>query len=211
MKQTSLDLFFLYVEELIKKLNDEIGLRGLKDQVSVMACSHVGGHKYAGNVIVYSPGPDGNITGHWYGYVTPNDIPELLDQHIAKGEVIQKLWRGHMGPSVEEVKGEDDLKVSNGEVTRNGKKDHIENDNLSNNKNMVSCCQGVNAGVSCCRDASFELNKGNEETIKAQKKIGSKITWNLPALAERDRNVLTAVGVVGAVAVVAVAYKLYRR
>ncbi|CAL0323240.1 unnamed protein product [Lupinus luteus] len=192
--------------ELIKKLNEEIGLRGLKDQVSVMACSHVGGHKYAGNVIVYSPGPDGNIMGHWYGYVTPNDVPELLDRHIAKGEIIQKLWRGQMGPS---VKGEDDLKVSNGEVTRNGKNDHIEIHYLSNNKNVAGCCQDVNGGISCCIDEIFEQNKGNEESIEAQKKQGCKITRN--RLVWREHDVLTAVGVLGAVAVVAVAYKLYRR
>lgn len=51
---------------LIEKFNDEIEVRGLKDQVSVTACSHVGGHKYAGNLIIYSPGPDGKIMGHWY-------------------------------------------------------------------------------------------------------------------------------------------------
>lgn len=28
-----------------------------------------------------------------YGYVTPDDVPELLDQHIAKGEIIQRIWR----------------------------------------------------------------------------------------------------------------------
>jgi hypothetical protein len=50
---------------LIDKLNEEIQLRGLKDQISVMACSHVGGHKYAGNLITFSPGPDGKIMGHW--------------------------------------------------------------------------------------------------------------------------------------------------
>lgn len=50
---------------LIEKLNEEIELRGLKGQVSVMACSHVGGHKYAGNLIIYSTGPNGNIMGHW--------------------------------------------------------------------------------------------------------------------------------------------------
>jgi len=50
---------------LMDKLNEEIELRGFKDQISVVACSHVGGHKYAGNVIVFSPGPDGKITGHW--------------------------------------------------------------------------------------------------------------------------------------------------
>lgn len=50
---------------LIEKLKEEIGFRGMNDQVFVTPCSHVGGHKYAGNLIIYSPGPDGNITGHW--------------------------------------------------------------------------------------------------------------------------------------------------
>lgn len=50
---------------LIEKLKEEIESRGLKNQVFVNACSHIGGHKYAGNVIIYSPAPDGKITGHW--------------------------------------------------------------------------------------------------------------------------------------------------
>ena len=50
---------------LIKNFNEEIELRGLKDQISVTACSHMGGHKYAGNIIIYSPGPDGKTMGHW--------------------------------------------------------------------------------------------------------------------------------------------------
>lgn len=50
---------------LIEKLNEEIDLRGLKSEISVLACSHVGGHKYAGNVIIFNPGPDGKIMGHW--------------------------------------------------------------------------------------------------------------------------------------------------
>ncbi|KAK6913070.1 hypothetical protein RJ641_022671 [Dillenia turbinata] len=28
-----------------------------------------------------------------YGYVKPEDVPSLLDQHIGKGEVIERLWR----------------------------------------------------------------------------------------------------------------------
>ncbi|KAK7293437.1 hypothetical protein RJT34_16302 [Clitoria ternatea] len=186
---------------LIKKLNEEIELRGLKDQISVTACSHVGGHKYAGNVIIYSPRADGKIMGHWYGYVTPNDVPELLDQHIAKGEVIQRLWRGQMGPSVVDGKGADDQKLANGKDTSKGKKNHVESDKLSSNE-TVGCCQGVN-GVSCCRTASAEQN---EEIPKQQ---GSKISCSWSVLQQRD--ILTAVGVLGAVAVVAVAYKLYRR
>ncbi|XP_027347037.1 uncharacterized protein LOC113858544 [Abrus precatorius] len=165
---------------LIEKLNEQIELRGLKDQISVTACSHVGGHKYAGNVIIYSPGPDGKIMGHWYGYVTPNDVPELLDQHIAKGEVIKRLWRGQMGPSVVEVKGADDEKLAR-----------------------------VLMGLSCCRSPSLEQNNEIEETTEAHGKKGSKIGCNWPVLQQRD--ILTAVGVLGAVAVVAVAYKLYRR
>ncbi|TKY63202.1 Altered inheritance of mitochondria protein 32 [Spatholobus suberectus] len=193
---------------LIKKLNEEIELRGLKDQISVTACSHIGGHKYAGNVIIYSPGADGKIMGHWYGYVTPNDVPELLDQHIAKGDVIQRLLRGQMGPSVAEVKGADDQKVANGEDTSKGKNNQVESDNLSSKENVAGCCQGVN-GVSCCRSASLEQTNGIEETPEAHKKQGSKVSCNWPALQQRD--IFTAVGVLGAVAVIAVAYKLYRR
>lgn len=25
--------------------------------------------------------------------MTPNDVPELLDQHIGKGEIIERIWR----------------------------------------------------------------------------------------------------------------------
>ncbi|TQD98050.1 hypothetical protein C1H46_016315 [Malus baccata] len=78
---------------LIDKFKEEAELRGLTNQVFVTACSHIGDHKCAGNLIVYSPGSDGSITGHWYGYVTPEDVPELLDQHIGKGEIIERLWR----------------------------------------------------------------------------------------------------------------------
>lgn len=28
-----------------------------------------------------------------YGYVTPSDVQDLLDVHIGKGEIIEKLWR----------------------------------------------------------------------------------------------------------------------
>ncbi|XP_028772357.1 uncharacterized protein LOC114729515 [Neltuma alba] len=184
---------------LIEKFNEEIELRGLKDQVFVWACSHVGGHKYAGNVIICSPGSDGKIMGHWYGYATPNDVPEFLDTHIAKGEVIQRLWRGQMGPSVEEVKGTDDHKVPNGELTDKGK-----------NENVGGCCQGAN-GVSCCMNPpSSEKNKAIKETTEqAHHKRGHKSSGSWPLFEER--NVRIAVGVFGILAAATVAYKIYRR
>jgi (2Fe-2S) ferredoxin len=69
--------------------------RGLAAQVAVRRTSHVGGHKYAGNVLIY-PG------GDWYGYVTPGDIPRIVEQHILGGQIVRDLWRGRMGLSPEE-------------------------------------------------------------------------------------------------------------
>ena len=50
---------------LIEKFKEEILARGLNEQVFVSACSHVGGHKYAGNVIIYGTNAEGKVTGDW--------------------------------------------------------------------------------------------------------------------------------------------------
>lgn len=50
---------------LLEKFNEEIEAKALKDEVFVSACSHVGGHKYAGNLIIYSVAQDGKVSGHW--------------------------------------------------------------------------------------------------------------------------------------------------
>ena len=50
---------------LIEKFEEEIEMRGLNDQVFVSACSHIGGHKYAGNLIIFSADAEGKIMGHW--------------------------------------------------------------------------------------------------------------------------------------------------
>ncbi|CAI9111470.1 OLC1v1011695C1 [Oldenlandia corymbosa var. corymbosa] len=78
---------------LIEKFKEEIESKNLKSQVSVTACSHVGGHKYAGNMIIFSTNAEGEIAGHWFGYVTPDDVSDLLDRHIGKGEIIERIWR----------------------------------------------------------------------------------------------------------------------
>ncbi|KAI3764479.1 hypothetical protein L2E82_14488 [Cichorium intybus] len=52
---------------LIEKFNQEIEPRGLKDQVFVSPCSDAGGHKYAGNLIIYIAVEYGKVSGHWYG------------------------------------------------------------------------------------------------------------------------------------------------
>ena len=50
---------------LISKFKEEISLCGLQGQVYVKPCSHIGGHKYAGNVIIFSQNMNGEVSGHW--------------------------------------------------------------------------------------------------------------------------------------------------
>ncbi|CAI0454937.1 unnamed protein product [Linum tenue] len=206
---------------LIDKLNEDIEARGLKDQVFVSGCSHIGGHKYAGNVIVYGSDSEGKVTGHWYGYVTPEDVPEILDQDIGKGEVIERLFRGQLGAPVElENAVANEKVVPNGEAAHEAKKPSTNGEEATKvmtstqvvNKDTapISCCQGVN-GISCCREVNTEPS---EETKKetAEKKncsVGSKVTDWIQSLDQSD--ILAGAAVVGAVATIAVAYSIYRR
>ncbi|XWS44122.1 hypothetical protein CRYUN_Cryun15aG0017600 [Craigia yunnanensis] len=195
---------------LIEKLNEEIELRGMKDQVFVSACSHIGGHKYAGNLIIFSPDSEGKIMGHWYGYVTPDDVPELLDQHIAKGEIIERLWRGQMGASTEGSDKTDEQKLPNGKEVKKYEK-HEESTAQKTKENVGGCCQGAD-GFTCCMTASSEVSesKKSEETVEVRGKAGlGKLTSWIESWEQCD--VLTAAAVVGGVATIAVAYSYYRR
>mmetsp|Transcript_36778 Transcript_36778/g.103797 ORF Transcript_36778/g.103797 Transcript_36778/m.103797 type:complete len:273 (+) Transcript_36778:64-882(+) len=69
--------------------------------LEVRKCSHVGGHKYAGNAIVFS-GRGSRDDGHWYGYVTPKDVAAVISGRAARGP----LWRGRLGLSDTEAKQE---------------------------------------------------------------------------------------------------------
>ena len=50
---------------LIETFQKEISKQALEKSIFVKSCSHVGGHKYAGNVIIFSPDASGEISGHW--------------------------------------------------------------------------------------------------------------------------------------------------
>jgi len=69
-------------------LLDAVAEAGLGD-VAVRATSHVGGHKYAGNVLVYPEGV-------WYGYVGPADARRIVREHLVEGRILQDLHRGSM-------------------------------------------------------------------------------------------------------------------
>lgn len=73
---------------LVEALREALEEAGVPD-VRVRATSHVGGHKYAGNVIAH---PE----GHWYGYVRPSDASRIVREHVVEGRVIEELHRGSM-------------------------------------------------------------------------------------------------------------------
>ncbi|KAI1391447.1 FMI1 protein [Hypoxylon trugodes] len=65
--------------------------------------SHIGGHKFAGNVIIYLPpafkNPAGNphpLAGHgiWYGRIDPKHVEGVIKETILNGNVIADHFRG---------------------------------------------------------------------------------------------------------------------
>ncbi|XP_042492049.1 uncharacterized protein LOC122071726 [Macadamia integrifolia] len=219
---------------LIARFKEEIDARSLQGQVSVSPCSHIGGHKYAGNVIIFGRNID-EVTGHWYGYVTPEDVPILLDQHIGKGEILDQLWRGQMGLSEEEQKKAQERRLQlNGETnTEKSEKDPIQanGSDLAGNgthSEVLGCCQD-NKNSSCCKNTTVPLKSKKVESEakvavegKSSSKPSSRIsnkgactrkacvmpTW-FESLERED--IHAALAVVGAAVSVAIAYKCYKQ
>ena len=75
---------------------------------AVGLCSHIGGHAFAGNVIMYIPKEfrsteGGEISplagkGVWYGRVEPRHVEGILEETIKGGRIIQELLRGVHDP-----------------------------------------------------------------------------------------------------------------
>lgn len=80
---------------LIERFKALLADHHLADQVAVHGTSHVGGHRFAGNVLIY---PE----GCWYGRVTLDDVPRIIEQHLMRGNTVIALWRGQMGLSPEQ-------------------------------------------------------------------------------------------------------------
>ncbi|OBZ91395.1 Altered inheritance of mitochondria protein 32 [Choanephora cucurbitarum] len=63
---------------------------------AVFMVSHIGGHKFAGNVIVYI---NQGRTGIWYGRVKTCHCRAIVEETIMNGRVIKELYRGSMNHS----------------------------------------------------------------------------------------------------------------
>ncbi|RMZ79107.1 hypothetical protein DV738_g3476, partial [Chaetothyriales sp. CBS 135597] len=66
--------------------------------INVAGVSHIGGHKWAGNVILYIPPgyeiPADDEPRIWYGRVEPRHVEGIIEQTLFRGKVIQDLFRG---------------------------------------------------------------------------------------------------------------------
>ena len=87
------------------------GLRaqGLEERVQLYHTSHIGGHKYAGNVVVY--GAVHPCDGDWFGGINAGNAQAFLDALLsvemgvdggAEAPELRPFWRGRMGLSKEE-------------------------------------------------------------------------------------------------------------
>ncbi|XP_008463017.1 uncharacterized protein LOC103501260 [Cucumis melo] len=177
---------------LVSRFRDEIKFLGLQN-VSVSPCSHIGGHKYAGNVIIYGSNANGEVTGHWYGYVAPEDVFLLLQQHIVKGKIVDELWRGQMGLSEEEQMLSLELRLraisgTNGHKSKEELAQIETNDSNSDpyrsRAEVAACCQGDGDGYSsCCQnpklsrtviDSDTDNISPNVVTAKGNRKLTSR-------------------------------------
>lgn len=64
--------------------------------------SHIGGHKFAGNIIIYLPpglqadGKPHPLAGQgiWYGRVEPKHVEGIITETISGGKIIVDMFRG---------------------------------------------------------------------------------------------------------------------
>ncbi|KAG1326706.1 hypothetical protein COCNU_01G006400 [Cocos nucifera] len=77
----------------LNDLNDEIGrhcanvLNWMKTRLTICE-GEDGTDSSNGDVLIF---PD--MIRYRYGYVSPDDVPTLLEQHIGKGKIVDHLWR----------------------------------------------------------------------------------------------------------------------
>ena len=95
--------------ELARTLFRLVKEKNLSDRVEVLASSHTGGHKYAGNVVVY--GAMHPADGDWYGGLAAESADDFLSALLevevgvdggAEDAVLRRWWRGRMGMDKEE-------------------------------------------------------------------------------------------------------------
>ncbi len=77
-------------EEVLKAFREAVLARGLKD-VKVTPSGCINEHPNGPMVMVY---PD----GIWYAHVKAGDVAEVVEEHLVKGNVVERLLHKKVGP-----------------------------------------------------------------------------------------------------------------
>ncbi len=71
-------------EKIIEKLKEEISAKGLDQEVNVVRTGCFGLCALGPIMIVYPEGA-------FYSRVTPEDVPEIVEEHLLKGRIVRRL------------------------------------------------------------------------------------------------------------------------
>ncbi|KAF2168157.1 hypothetical protein M409DRAFT_65660 [Zasmidium cellare ATCC 36951] len=86
----------------------DTAVEGYVPTARVGLISHIGGHKWAGNVIVYIPPSFERNSlagkGIWYGRVGPEHVEGIVQKTVLEGKVIKELFRGGIDRSGEIIR-----------------------------------------------------------------------------------------------------------
>jgi len=66
------------------------GQESSQKRALILMNSHMGGHKFAGNMMIYTP----TEAGIWYGRVTTHHVEHIVRETIIGGQVFPELLRG---------------------------------------------------------------------------------------------------------------------
>jgi Sucrase/ferredoxin-like len=81
---------------LIEEFEKQLANANLTDKILLLPVSHIGGHKFAGNIIIYRRNPNPGYEADWYGRVKTCHVEAIIRDCIKQDLVIQNLFRGRM-------------------------------------------------------------------------------------------------------------------
>ncbi|KAK7061525.1 altered inheritance of mitochondria protein 32 [Favolaschia claudopus] len=79
-------------EERADYITDHLRALPTAKKALILKNSHMGGHKYAGNCIIYTPGG----SSVWYGRVSTHEVEAIVTNTIVGGRILPPLLRGGM-------------------------------------------------------------------------------------------------------------------
>ncbi|KAH0854196.1 hypothetical protein HID58_090133 [Brassica napus] len=129
------------------------------------------------NTLEMSSSMDQTLTRESQETVTLEDVPQLLEQHIYRGQILDRLWRGEMGLLEEDQKKtqEQRFQERNAEKINNGERRRI-NENITSEKEISvksassrvsSSKKGSSCGFKVCAAMSMWLENWEKEDTYA--------------------------------------------